>query len=406
MTMGIIRAVYDAVGGTFGDQWKDIVTAEDFDEHTLVSPGIVREKNRWRGSNTRGSDDIISAGSKIFIPENTAMFVFGEGGIEEVVFESGNYVYEGGPANIFDSGMNEAIFQESWNRIQHGGIPSQQKRVAFVNLREIRNIKFGTKGPQLYHDNFYDSDLELQSYGAFSIIVTDAIKLMKNFVPPGERFYSVDSGKAKAQLTAEFLQSFISAVNSLSSEHRISALPSKVNEITGSISAESANAGTWEDRFGIRITGIAIEKIELTEESRKIVMKYNKKKMDVSAFEDVSARASDISARQKMAEGVRKHGFGDGGGLIFGMDMAREAARTYHGTVEEVEKGGAYRESDSTGYFAGDGQGSGIPGRQGGMKSDWISELREMKALVEEGILTDEEFSGMKKDLLEKVVKT
>lgn len=378
--MGILRAVYGAVGGTFGDQWKDIVTSEEFDEHTLMSPGVVRGKNRWRGSNLFGSEDIISAGSKIFVPENTAMFMFGEGGIEEVIFESGNYVYEGGPANIFDSGLNEAIFQESWERIQHGGIPSKQKRVAFVNLREIRNIKFGTKGPQIYHDNFYDSDLELQSYGAFSVIVTDAVKLVRNFIPPGERSYSVDSKKARAQLTAEFLQSFIGAVNSLSSEYRISALPSKVNEITSAIRDESGNAGTWEDRFGLRITGIAIENIELTEESRNIVMKYNKKKMDVSAFEDVSAKASDVASRQKMAEGVKEHGFGQGGGMIFGMDMAREAARPYHGTAEEAAS------QDM----------SGASGR----KSDWISELREMKALVDEGILTEEEFVQMKTELL------
>lgn len=339
--MGIIRAVYDAVGGTFGDQWKDIVTAEEFDEHTLVSPGVIRGKNRWRGSNTRGSDDIISAGSKIFIPENTAMFVFGEGGIEEVIFEPGNYVY--------------------------------------------------------------DSDLELQSYGAFSIIVTDPIKLIRNFVPPGERSYSVNSKKAKAQLKAEFLQSFIAAVNSLSSDHRISALPSKVNEITGTIAAESENAGTWEDRFGIKITGIAIENIELTEESRKIVMKYNKKKLDVSAYEDVSAKASDISARQKMAEGIKEHGFGDGGGFIFGMDMAREAARPYHGTAAEAENGGVYQgNGSSSGSFFG---GYGTTSQQMGAGSDWISELREMKALVEEGILTEDEFSQMKKDLLERVGK-
>ena len=377
--MGILRAVYGAVGGTFGDQWKDIVTSEEFDEHTLMSPGVVRGTNRWRGSNLFGSEDIISAGSKIFVPENTAMFVFGEGGIEEVIFESGNYVYEGGPANIFDSGLNEAIFQESWERIQHGGIPSKQKRVAFVNLREIRNIKFGTKGPQIYHDNFYDSDLEIQSYGAFSIIVTDAVKLVRNFIPPGERTYSVDSKKARSQLTAEFLQSFIGAVNSLSSEYRVSALPSKVNEITGAIRDESGNAGTWEKRFGLRITGIAIENIELTEESRNIVMKYNKKKMDVSAFEDVSAKASDVASRQKMAEGVKEHGFGQGGGMIFGMDMAREAARPYHSSAEEA-------------------QASGISSQ----KSDWISELREMKSLVDEGILTEEEFSQMKKELLDR----
>ena len=133
-------------------------------------------------------------------------------------------------------------------------------------------------------------------------------------------------------------------------------------------------------------------------------MKYNKKKMDVSAFEDVSAKASDISARQKMAEGIKEHGFGDGGGFIFGMDMAREAARPYHGTAAEAENGGSYQGNGSTGQFAGGG--FGPAGQQMSGRSDWISELREMKTLVDEGILTDEEFDRMKKDLLDKVGKS
>jgi hypothetical protein len=36
--MGIIRAFTGAIGGTFADQWKDIITAGVFDEHTLFLP--------------------------------------------------------------------------------------------------------------------------------------------------------------------------------------------------------------------------------------------------------------------------------------------------------------------------------------------------------------------------------
>ena len=32
--MGILQAIGGAVGGTFGDQWKDIITAGHFDERT------------------------------------------------------------------------------------------------------------------------------------------------------------------------------------------------------------------------------------------------------------------------------------------------------------------------------------------------------------------------------------
>lgn len=44
--MGIFRAFKDSVASTFADQWKEIVTAGAFDEHTLVAPGILVAKFR------------------------------------------------------------------------------------------------------------------------------------------------------------------------------------------------------------------------------------------------------------------------------------------------------------------------------------------------------------------------
>ena len=46
--MGIIRAFTGAIGGTFADQWKDIITAGAFDEHVVVSPGIRKATNNGR----------------------------------------------------------------------------------------------------------------------------------------------------------------------------------------------------------------------------------------------------------------------------------------------------------------------------------------------------------------------
>ena len=63
--MGFIKAVTDSIGGTFADQWKEIITVQAFDEHTAVSPGILQENNNGRGVNNKGSVGVISNGSKI-----------------------------------------------------------------------------------------------------------------------------------------------------------------------------------------------------------------------------------------------------------------------------------------------------------------------------------------------------
>ena len=56
---------------------------------------------------------------------------------------------------MFDSnGFFEPVLNQLIDRFQYGGEASAYTKVAFINLREIRNIKFGTRGPLMYHDIF------------------------------------------------------------------------------------------------------------------------------------------------------------------------------------------------------------------------------------------------------------
>lgn len=41
--MAVIKAFAGALGGTFADLWRDIITAGPFTEHTVVVPGIPAE---------------------------------------------------------------------------------------------------------------------------------------------------------------------------------------------------------------------------------------------------------------------------------------------------------------------------------------------------------------------------
>ena len=51
--MGIIKAFSGALEGTFADQWKEIITVENFDEHVIVAPGVQISTNKGRGSNIK-----------------------------------------------------------------------------------------------------------------------------------------------------------------------------------------------------------------------------------------------------------------------------------------------------------------------------------------------------------------
>lgn len=389
--MGIIDAAFDSFSGTLADQWKDIITAARFDERTAVAPGVRKATQDGYGYN-HGLENVLSNGSIIYVPENTAAFIFSQSGIEEVITEPGGYEYRNGQLSVFDkqsreeAGVLKSVFSQTAQRIGFSGMTPDDKRVSFINLRELRGIKFGTHGPLAYNDKFYGTDLEVYSYGLFSIKVTDPVKFVRNFVPANVRSYSFDDLEARKQLVAEFLHSFIVVVNSLSFEYRISQLPSQANRIAKEIAGEDANAGTWGERFGIELCGLAIENIEFSEESRELVRRYSEKKMDVSAYEGISVEAGNMAAQQMIAEGVRDRGLGEGGSMLFGLGFAgglnpQNASQTQ---VAQANQANAPQQTPAAATSL----------------DDQVETLKKLKELVDMGILTQEEFDAKKKQVL------
>lgn len=367
--MGIFRAFKDSVASTFADQWKEIVTAGTFDEHTLVAPGILKLRDNGRGTNSPGSEGIISNGSKIFVPENTAAVVFNQSAIENIVTIPGGYEYLDGDESVFNGdGLIKPFAKQIKKRFGFGGISPDSKQIAFINLREIRNIKFGTAGAQVYHDPAYGVDLELHAWGAFSIQVTDAECFIRNFVPPHVVSYSVDDFQARHQIVSDFLQSFSVALNSMSATCRVSQLLSRENEIAARIASDMENVGRWKGRFGFQLVKATINSIELSDDSKEIIRQYASKKVELESYRDIPQKASDIAAQQKIAEGIRDNGIGNMGGMIFGINMAQNLG--------------------------------GAGGRKSTSIEQQLETVKKLKDALDAGILTQEEFDAKKKEVL------
>lgn len=376
--MGIIQAFTGALGGTFADQWRDIITAGHFAEYTVVAPGIYQQTNNGRGTNFRGSVDVISNGSKIFVPENTAAFIFSQAGIEDIVTRPGGYEYRAGQPSIFSGdGFSASVVNPAVDRFGYGGQTSDQKYLAFVNLREIRGIKFGTRGPMVYHDRFYGTDLELLAFGTFSLRVVNAVAFVRNFLPANARYYAFDSAEARRQISSEFMQAFLVAVNSLSATHRISELPSQAGAIAELIADDNSALGSWITRYGLDVVQVGIENIEFSSESRELVKQYSANRMHLSAFEGISQQASNVAAQQGIAQGIRNHGLGDSGGMLLGMNLAQ--------AINPLTAAQAATPSGSTPGLSFDEQ---------------IESVKKLKDLVDAGILSQDEFEAKKKQVM------
>ncbi|WP_225049348.1 SPFH domain-containing protein [Lacticaseibacillus kribbianus] len=372
--MGIFKGLTDSISSTLGDQWKDIIVAGNFEEQTAVVAGHHQDTNGGHGANTQGSAGVISNGSIIRVPENVAAFIFSQAGITQIITDAGEYVVENGEASVFaGERLTDALLKTSMNRLGFGGQSDKEMHVAFVNLREIRGLKFGTPAPLAYNDHYYGADLEVVARGSYAIKITDPELFVRNFLPANTTYYSFADVTTRAQINPEFLQSFTVSLASLSAQYRISDLPAKGSAITQAILNDPQNTGTWPARFGFTLTSIALEAISFSDESRALVKLFSTKKMETTAYNDTSQRASNIAAQQKIASGIETNGFGDGAGMLMGMNVAQGLNP---GTAQPLA---------STPQLSIDEQ---------------IETVRKLKSLLDAGALTQDEFDQKKKEIL------
>ena len=71
--MGIIKAVASAVGGALADQWLEAIEPDDMGDRIVFARGV--QVRRGKGSNTKGSSDIVSNGSVIHVYPNQFMML-------------------------------------------------------------------------------------------------------------------------------------------------------------------------------------------------------------------------------------------------------------------------------------------------------------------------------------------
>ena len=173
--MGLIKAFSGALRSTLGDQWKDIITDSGFDNHTLISPGMRKTQDNERGNEFKGSSGVITKGSKIFVPENVACYIYSQSGIEQVVTEPGGYEYNEGQESVFSGGGLKSVFSQISERTKYGGISAEQKTATLCSGF--------TKSLKRKSDEFFRSSKAKGGYAAPLISFRSIARLMTSNLP-------------------------------------------------------------------------------------------------------------------------------------------------------------------------------------------------------------------------------
>ncbi len=327
--MGLIKALAGAVGGSLADQWLEVIEPNDMSDTTVFTNGVTVRSNDRRNGNYKGTEAVISNGSIIHVYDNQCMILVDGGKIVSMTSEPGYFKVDNSVApSIFNGQLGESV-KDTFNRFKFGGVTPTMQNAFYINLQEIKGIKFGTRNPINYFDNFYNSELFLRAHGDYSVKITNPILFYQEAIP--RNGVKVNINDINDQYLAEFLSALQSAMNQMSADGiRISHVASKSMEL----SKYMANIldEDWNTARGFEVKSVGIASISYDDESKELINMRNKGAM----LSDPTVREGYVQG--SIARGMEAAGSNSGGAMagFMGMGIGMQATGGFMGAASQT----------------------------------------------------------------------
>ncbi|MGI6140760.1 MAG: SPFH domain-containing protein [Caldicoprobacterales bacterium] len=344
--MGIIKAAAGAIGGALADQWLETIEPADMDNSILATYGTLVRKNDRRSSNRRRTEDVISNGSIIHVPENVYMLLVDGGKIISATDEPGYWQVDNSraPSIFFKSDEGSELpgyhntgrsvikrpgglvntLKDSWERFKFGGTTPVKQQVVYINKQEIPDIRFGTKNPVPYTDRVLVPGrvvpCKVTSFGSYSIKVGDPLLFYVEICSKAGKSTLNVSDLAEQYLN-EFLMAYTTALAKLSNDMvMVSDIPVKTMEL-GQYMADVLDK-EWLSKRGFYIQSVGIAGISFDEKTDQLLEQYARD----SILMDPNARAARMTG--SIASGLEAAGSNEGGAMLgfAGMTMGMQTA--------------------------------------------------------------------------------
>jgi membrane protease subunit (stomatin/prohibitin family) len=367
--MGLIKAMGGAVGGTLADQWLEFFTLDSMPPDVLVTKG--NKVSNGRGSNTKGSENIISNGSGIIVADGQAVALVNNGIVVEFASEPGTYTFdESAQPSIFSGSGGlaaniKATFQEALERFKRGGGIAGDQRVYYFNIKEIIGNKYGTAEPIPYRvvdtDIGLDMDVDLRCNGEYSYKLMNPILFYQNIA--GNVGGEYNREMMDSQLKAELMTGLNVALANISAQGiRYSALPGHAQDIASELN--NVLSQKWRDLRGIEIVSMAVNSVSVSDEDEKRIKDLQAAK----SLRDPNMAGAVLASAQ--ADAMRSAAQNDSGSMMgfMGLGMANMAGGTTaqgmfdYAAQQQAQQGAGQGVIGQTGV-----DGATVPGTQPGV---------------------------------------
>ncbi len=422
--MGFIQAFTGAIGGSFADQWKDFYTVpQGVSPSAGIVPALQQQQNMERGSNTKGSANIITNGSTIVVPEGFGLVTLENGALTGFIAQAGGYTFTSTDINaqsfFSGGGLIESVIKQSWERFKYGGQPGSQQAAFFINLKEIPDNKFGTQAEIYWDDAYLQTQVGAITRGSYTLKIVDPILFIKEFVPVEfitagtmQAFDFADfSNKAAEQLFTEVVASLSAAFSSYTNDpdkgNRITRIQQDAVGFASSLDEAVEEGYHWKRDRGLEIIKAALISIEYDEDTRLLLS-------DVRKADALTGQRGNAFLQQSVARGVEAAGSNPDGGGGLGMafmGMGMNAAGSMAQGLQQSPDAQAgmppavpTQEQSAPAPTGVPVEGVAAPASAGGGVTsgaeDPYEQLTKLKGLLDSGVITQEDFDKKKAELL------
>ena len=268
--MGLFRAAKDAIGSTFGDQWKEAIRCDDMTDDMLM----VRKTT---------PTGVITNGSVIVVAPGQCAIIYDNGRVIDASAEEGIYQFDSSSSPSFFAGQFKDTFKEMWERFTFNGETSKQQAVFFFNIKEIMGNKFGTATPIPFQDwshpipnrmtnTVSPMSVKVRCYGTYTFRMENPAVFMSELAGTVDIYFKKN---VEDQMRSEVLASFQNILNELgNSNHKVPVLemPSQTDEIKAMM--EQAVYDEAIRRRGLRLVSFSVESVTLDDESEDKLNNY------------------------------------------------------------------------------------------------------------------------------------
>ena len=295
------------------------------------------------------------------------------------------FVNEGKVADVFGPGMHKLTTQtlplltylKNWDKLFESPFKSD---VYFFSTRQQVDQRWGTQQPVTIRDKDFGA-VRLRAFGNYAYRVADAKKFHTEISGTRGSYTVAD---LDGQLRGLMLQHISDAV----AQSGVPFLDLAANQVEFAQQLRTATAPAFE-AIGLALEGVTVQNVSLPEELQKILDQKIGMGMvgkDMGQF----MQYQTAQAIPKFAEGA------GGGGGVAGDAMGLGAG---------VALGQVLAQQLQSGLQGGAAQAAAAAAASAGMKPDEVmATIEKLAELKGKGILTEEEFSTKKAELLKKLV--